>query len=253
MDDYYKIYYGNFFTKQFLSYIQDVVLLQNKLVGRPSVHVLDSGCGSGFYSSYILNSPSIPAKKKVVGVDIQDWLDEKLRRHREFEFFRRDGSNTGFKSSSFDIVLSLDVLEHTEDDSAYLRECYRLLREDGVFILVTPNINRVNAVLMRLLHLTDKKFPKLIQEDIVEGKKVSHVHLREYSSKELMSKLSIFTPNILNIPFFVGLKFPKIGFVGSYNTHLNRFVKRYTDHHFVVCSKDPSVLSSLAVRANKVV
>jgi SAM-dependent methyltransferase len=47
-----------------------------------------------------------------------------------------------FNSSSVDIVLSSQVLEHVEDPSLYLNEAHRILKAKGVLILSTHGIWR---------------------------------------------------------------------------------------------------------------
>lgn len=44
-----------------------------------------------------------------------------------------------FPAGSFDVIESLDVLEHTADPAAYLAELRRVLAPGGVILLVTPN------------------------------------------------------------------------------------------------------------------
>lgn len=81
-----------------------------------------------------------------------------------------------FRSGSFDRVVSLDYLEHLEDDDLCLEEVHRVLKKDGQLILATPHTGRIF-----LLH---KLRPLL-------GLKLEfYGHKREgYSNKELQDKL----------------------------------------------------------------
>jgi SAM-dependent methyltransferase len=45
-----------------------------------------------------------------------------------------------FAGASFDVVLSIEGIEHLEDRFAYLRELHRILKPHGTLILTTPNI-----------------------------------------------------------------------------------------------------------------
>ena len=45
-----------------------------------------------------------------------------------------------FADASFDVVLSIEGIEHLEDRFAYLRELHRILKPQGTLILTTPNI-----------------------------------------------------------------------------------------------------------------
>ena len=40
---------------------------------------------------------------------------------------------------SFDHVCAFEVLEHVEDDAAFVRNAHRVLRTGGVFLMTTPN------------------------------------------------------------------------------------------------------------------
>jgi 2-polyprenyl-3-methyl-5-hydroxy-6-metoxy-1,4-benzoquinol methylase len=44
-----------------------------------------------------------------------------------------------FRSQSFDAIATLEVLEHTEDPTAVLRECHRVLRDEGRLLVTVPN------------------------------------------------------------------------------------------------------------------
>jgi len=45
-----------------------------------------------------------------------------------------------FKDNFFDTIYAGEVIEHLFDTDAFLRECNRVLKKNGVFVLSTPNI-----------------------------------------------------------------------------------------------------------------
>jgi SAM-dependent methyltransferase len=52
-----------------------------------------------------------------------------------------------FADGEFDVVLCCEILEHlTTDPLAALREIKRVLRRDGVLVMTTPNVNRLENV-----------------------------------------------------------------------------------------------------------
>jgi len=105
--------------------------------------VLDAGCGPGQYSYYL-------AKKygaKVLGVDVikseVDRCNLFARRQNltNMEFIVSDLSSDSFGKAfpeKFDLVISVDVMEHIQDDIAVFRNFASVLREGGRVIISTP-------------------------------------------------------------------------------------------------------------------
>ena len=100
--------------------------------------VLDVGCGVG-YGSALLASIA----KEVIGIDIsneaidyakQNYLRENVR------FHVGDATDLDFlKDEQFDVIASFEVIEHVPNYFQYLSEVQRLLKDDGIFIISTPN------------------------------------------------------------------------------------------------------------------
>lgn len=62
-------------------------------------------------------------------------------------------------SGSFDLVLSMEILEHLLWDPCFMfRECHRVLKPDGRFIVTTPNLTRLEGVLLSLLNRSPYSF-----------------------------------------------------------------------------------------------
>ncbi|MEI6122095.1 MAG: class I SAM-dependent methyltransferase [Bacteroidota bacterium] len=47
----------------------------------------------------------------------------------------------GIEDNSFDVVVTFQVIEHIKDDQFFLQEIHRVLKQNGILILTTPNIN----------------------------------------------------------------------------------------------------------------
>ena len=103
-------------------------------------HVLDAGSGFGQYSYFLARSfPGIA----IHAVDVKQEQIEDCRK-----FFQKTGlSNVTFAvedltamhhEKRFDLILSVDVMEHIEDDTAVFRGFYRALRPGGVVVVNTP-------------------------------------------------------------------------------------------------------------------
>lgn len=102
--------------------------------------VLDFGCGTGYGTKHISATC-----REIVGVDIsaeaiavaaERYVADNLA-FRQIE--RVEVAAAPFDSSSFDAVLSFQVIEHISEPDAYLREIVRLLRPGGVAVFATPD------------------------------------------------------------------------------------------------------------------
>jgi 2-polyprenyl-3-methyl-5-hydroxy-6-metoxy-1,4-benzoquinol methylase len=94
--------------------------------------VLDLGCGNGCYTKEMARRA-----QSVIGVDLE--LSNLTYFQVPIPRLLSIGENLPFRSSSFDIVTMIEVLEHTADDHAVLAECYRILRPGGYLALFVPN------------------------------------------------------------------------------------------------------------------
>ncbi len=114
--------------------------------GQP-VRVLDAGTGFGQYTYWLLRS--FPAVE-VVAVDVkQDYLARAKAfmdttpvggRVRWIEGDLTDAAEPFFAEPDvFDLVLSVDVMEHIEDDRAVFRNVARVLKPGGHLIVNTPS------------------------------------------------------------------------------------------------------------------
>ena len=50
-----------------------------------------------------------------------------------------------FRSGTFDALVSLEGIEHFEDQTGFLRECARVLRPGGAMVLTTPNVMHLSS------------------------------------------------------------------------------------------------------------
>ncbi|MHB8397100.1 MAG: class I SAM-dependent methyltransferase [Thermoplasmataceae archaeon] len=132
--------------------------------------VVEVGCGHGFVTFLISQRC-----KSVTGYDIDkpaiDYAEEMRRKFNvqnvkfvSYDGTFRDGSNT------FDVAISMDVIEHVPNPTQYLKEIYKILKPGGVLLVGTPNgmIANKNKCIIR----THSRF-----------------HIMEYTPSELVSFL----------------------------------------------------------------
>lgn len=92
--------------------------------------LLDIGCGTKPYRNLLR-----PYVTEHIGVDHENSLHSRANVDLVGTAY-----NIPAPDSSFDSVLSTSVLEHLEEPELALRECYRLLKQDGVAIYSVPFI-----------------------------------------------------------------------------------------------------------------
>lgn len=135
--------------------------------------ILEIGCGVGGIISRL-----DPAENELVGIDISSFaLNIAREKHSQITFVCGNAEQLPFKKESFDGVLFPNVIEHLLLPLEALREIYRILKENGVFIISTPNRlqlgNRIRIIMRR----------QLTKRDEIE-------HIREFSLRELAALLN---------------------------------------------------------------
>ena len=90
----------------------------------PNSKVLDVGCGDGSLDSLI-------AKQHQEQLDMEG-IDVLLRKHTHIPVKLFDGTHIPYEDNSFDVVIFVDVLHHTEHPQLLLREAKRIARHSIV-------------------------------------------------------------------------------------------------------------------------
>ena len=97
--------------------------------------LLEIGCSSGYLTSHFLGKA-----ERVCGLDMNlPALGCATRRHPNVPFVCGSAEHLPFADDSFDVIVMLEVIEHTCSDAAALAEIRRVLKVGGVLILSTPN------------------------------------------------------------------------------------------------------------------
>lgn len=94
------------------------------------IDILDNGCDPTGRQLALLAEYTTG---RVVGTNIfRGFPQHTVKQSRlNNEFYYMDGQNLSFDDCSFDLVISLNVLEHVPNPAKYLQECYRVLRTGG--------------------------------------------------------------------------------------------------------------------------
>ena len=119
------------FGKHIARYMFTYNFVQNK-------EVLDVGCGCGYGTKHIADSNA----KKVIGLDIEKDAIDYAKIHYEKEnlqYIVSDCKRVPFPNNNFDVIVAYELIEHLRAPEIFLDEMFRLLKDDGTFLVSTPN------------------------------------------------------------------------------------------------------------------
>lgn len=119
------------FTNLSNKYCNSRYLLELEKYVKPSCSVLEVGCGTGLLLS------GLGAGKKA-GCDLSGKLLSQIR-SADFLRVQADAEFLPFKDRSFDVVYSINLLEHVPHPERVIKESQRVLKKGGKLILITPN------------------------------------------------------------------------------------------------------------------
>src|SRR6202521_1238708 len=109
----------------------------------PGARALELGAGSGALAERLQ-----AAGFSVIAADIENYFELGT------EFLKLDLNDSNFERalpSEFDLITAVEMIEHLENPTAFLRSIRKLLKPDGAAILTTPNVENVPARLKFLL------------------------------------------------------------------------------------------------------
>ena len=101
------------------------------------VTLLDLGCGDGrSYDAFSVRNLEV----RWVGMDVMDSQEVILRPSRSLPFCAYDGIQLPLRDNSVDMSYSRQVFEHVRHPEELIREVYRVLKADGIFVGSTSHL-----------------------------------------------------------------------------------------------------------------
>jgi len=158
--------------------------------------MMDIGLGS-YYGIEWNKTPVLDAQKKNLNI-VQGDLNKQLQ----------------FQDNEFKCVFGLSVLEHLLNPCRYLKECYRILEEDGNLIILTPNISTYFTAILILLGKMPSTGPHPDSDQLLKQEelfKVSHecLHPDTETDTPIHRHLVVFSYRVL-MSYFRSLGFREV-------------------------------------------
>jgi len=191
-----------FFYEHILRYFFACQYTKNKIV-------LDAGCGAG-YGSYLISKygqsklvEAIDISKETIKYAKSQYSEPNINFHTDNILVLKT-----IKDKTIDVVTNFEVIEHIKEQDIFLKQIKRVLKNDGVLIISTPNIlNHPKGNKYHLKELKPNNFNILLKKYF---KKVSILSQNFYLTQEINSinnpstinlktKNSFFEQNIVNL------------------------------------------------------
>lgn len=146
-----------------LGYIRDAINLHfgsevASLKPLASKRALDVGCGAG-----LVCEPLARMGAAVTGLDAAPENIAAAKAHAQPQRLDIDYRNEGievFEADGFDLVTSLEVIEHVDDPEGFVAGLARAMADDGLMILSTPNRTAMSKLMLVELAERMGRIPK---------------------------------------------------------------------------------------------
>jgi SAM-dependent methyltransferase len=103
--------------------------------------VLDAGCGAGQGAAYLADNGALSVTAVDIAPDAVAFACDYWQMPN-LQFAVADVTCLPFSAESFDMVTSVEVIEHLHDVPGYLDSIRRVLRWGGIYFMSTPNAQR---------------------------------------------------------------------------------------------------------------
>lgn len=165
---------------------------------------LDLGCGGEMHDLRILHSYGCALS---IGIDMIKGCHETAKR-LDIAYIRSDidESDLPIASSSCDVVVMNNIIEHLHDPMRTLIEATRALREEGILVVITPNHadlkNRVLLLIGESVHFPLQRWLFEGEDRIRRGTRTVFLgHVREYTLRELTEMVRLSGLEIVHVEY----------------------------------------------------
>ncbi len=180
----YALYGETYFRNEqsgvvgYTNYLKDEANIRKTFAGRlkrisrfiKPGKLLDVGCAAGFFLD--------EARKigwQVQGLDVSSFAVRYAAEHFGVDVQPGSLTDLNYPANSYDLISMWDVIEHVPDPKAYIRRAAKLLKQDGLLVMATPDVGSIPA------RVTGKRWV---------GYKLSEEHVYYFSARTLGKMLA---------------------------------------------------------------
>ncbi len=157
----------------------------------------------------IIDLPRESGVQKALNLGHTDSMIAQLRERRSNveTILTGDMTCSGLPDETFDLVVSVEVLEHVEEDERFVSEIARVLKPGGKFIMTTPNGDFVqnhnpdhkrHYKRIELLNLLNRHFTEVKVQYGIAGGRFRRAGLKSWSMTRPVQTVSSAIGNIVN-------------------------------------------------------
>jgi SAM-dependent methyltransferase len=181
-----------------------------------ALDVLDIG---GRKSNYTIGLPasititdlpreSSVQKELMLGINDEVMKNVYKRRSNIKNIIYDDMTKSSLPDCSFDLLVSIEVLEHVEEDAQFIKHAHRVLKPGGIFLMTTPNGDYVpntnpdhkrHYTREQLHGLLSNQFEKVELEYAIQDGVFHRKGLKSWSVRHPLETLSSMASNVINL------------------------------------------------------
>lgn len=163
-------------------------IIRNIVKVNPSFSLLEIGAGAGFLMTFL---ESEYPEAHLVGVEYDDRLVPVIQsKVKKATIIQGNAEEFNIENETFDMIVSLQVIEHLYHPELMLRAAIKHLKPGGIFVFTTPNPAGIGAKVMK------EKW---------HGYRDDHVSMKTCDEWISLSKAVGFTPIYTGSTFFTGI------------------------------------------------
>jgi SAM-dependent methyltransferase len=183
--------------------------------GAHEIEILDAGGRKSHYTIAVPGNITIidlPREKELqhqlnLGIPVEKTDEIRRRRSNVRKIVLGDMTRAPFPDQSFDIIVSVEVLEHVEEDERFVYHASRVLKPGGVFLMTTPNgdycrntnpDHKRHYTREQLKRLLATHFDQVEVDYAIRGGKAHGLGLKSWSVRKPTQTLLSMAGNVIN-------------------------------------------------------